>query len=79
MTYLGMKISPDGLMTITVSCCSCKKQHTVTVPDEGYYRWRNGKLIQEAMPELSPVDREKLQTGMCEHCQSSFFEAAMEE
>lgn len=39
----------------------------VSLSDDQFRRygdWLNGKLIQEAMPDLSPSDREKLMTGL---------------
>lgn len=76
--YTSVKSSPDGLLTIGLRCYQCEQEHSVTVPETGFSRWRAGALIQSAMPELSPMDREKLMTGMCEACQRAFFTAEME-
>lgn len=34
------------------------------VTEEEYSAWRNGMLIQEAMPRLNPAEREFLKTGL---------------
>lgn len=46
----------------------CGKSYTVTVPHEGFIKWRNGSRIQECMPNLSSEDREALMTGICGDC-----------
>jgi hypothetical protein len=38
-----------------------------------YLLWREGTLIQEAMPNLSVVEREFLVTGMSEAEQADFY------
>lgn len=42
------------------------KEHTrvINVTQEQIDRWQSGMLIQEAMPHLSPDDREFLMTGV---------------
>lgn len=35
----------------------------IDVTEEQLERWRSGELIQNAMPHLSPTDREFLMTG----------------
>ena len=34
------------------------------VSDEEFVAWRNGKLIQEAMPRLNSAEREFIKTGL---------------
>lgn len=53
---------------VEVRCPMCGKTYTITVPHEGFIKWRNGDRIQECMPSLSSEDREALMTGICEGC-----------
>lgn len=34
------------------------------VSDEEFVAWRNGKIIQEAMPRLNSAEREFIKTGL---------------
>lgn len=44
------------------------------VPTLGFYNWFvRGVHIQKAMPELTPEQREKLMTGMCDACNAKIF------
>ena len=55
-------------MQVSTDCPQCDKMSLVRVSDEGFRAWRNGQLIQLAMPELSPSEREMLVTGICPEC-----------
>ena len=54
------------MMDITRRSPWSKKTSTMRldVSDEEYVAWRNGKLIQEAMPRLNSAEREFLKTGL---------------
>tara|TARA_B100000029_G_scaffold473283_1_gene514526 strand:+ start:1311 stop:1484 length:174 start_codon:yes stop_codon:yes gene_type:complete len=41
------------------------KEHTLEIPvtEDQLNAWKNGKLIQDAMPNLTPDQREFLMTG----------------
>ena len=57
--------------TITVeprNCFWCGNTAQIDVPFEGFVLWNNGKLIQEALPELSSDERELLMTGTHSDC-----------
>lgn len=59
----------DGSTTITVSPPAFTKlpPQSITLTSvqlEGYHKWCNGTLIQNALPDLSPSDREILITGI---------------
>lgn len=70
----------DGLVTLQATCFMCKTDHQFTVPKDPLIQWTNGGVnISVAFPMLCASEREKLITGMCDSCQSSFFEAAMED
>lgn len=64
-------------MTITKRSITSGKSNTMTisaVPSD-YMAWRNGTLIQEAMPYLDTVEREFLISGMSRAEQAEFFDA----
>lgn len=65
-------------VTIKGKCIFCGKPSLLLLDAEdmqGYYRWKNGELIQRAFPDWSKGKREQLQTGSHEKC---FDEAAKE-
>jgi hypothetical protein len=57
------KDNGDGTITISGNCFVTKKRYSVTVPKEGFARWQAGSYIQNAMPRVSPEDREFLISG----------------
>jgi len=58
---------------VEVTCGICKTTHKLTVPIEGFIKWRSGVLIQQALPELSADDRELLISGVCGGCFDDMF------
>lgn len=38
-----------------------------------YAAWKDGQLIQDAMPNLNSTQRETLMSGMCAKCQEVHF------
>ncbi len=58
-----MKITKDKKNNCVIYTAPCRvtgKDHTVTVPLDGFMKWQNGELIQRAMPHVSHDDREFL-------------------
>src|SRR5690349_10756737 len=51
-----------------VPCRRCGQITVVPCTDEQLERWRGGALIQDAMPNLSPDEREVLISGFCGKC-----------
>lgn len=49
-------------------CPFCLLAHTVLVPIAQYREWRQGLPIQQAMPDLTPQERESLEMGVCACC-----------
>lgn len=49
-------------------CPICGSTEVVTMPLSGYGAWLRGTYIQEALPELSDGQRERLMTGICNSC-----------
>jgi hypothetical protein len=45
-------------------CTVTGKAYSVRVPSHQVFKWYQGALIQDAMPDLSPGDREFLVSGI---------------
>lgn len=54
-------------------CPMCGNIHSALVSYVGYMRWKGGELIQHAMPEATPTEREQLISGICPDCQEIIF------
>lgn len=54
-------------------CTVCDHFSSVVVDLKGYYRWSRGEPIQNALPELSPEEREILITGAHPECWDKMF------
>ena len=57
----------------TPPCCCCGRLGEILVSVDGYAAWRDGTLIQDAMPELAPEYREQLMTGTHPACWDAMF------
>jgi hypothetical protein len=66
------KISPTRSL-VTVICRMCAHEYSFTVITAHLLDWQHGKLIQDAMPELSSAQRELLMTSTCEECWDKMF------
>lgn len=60
-------------LTITIQCPFCGEYHEVDVNETAYDSWKGGELIQNAMPDLTPTQREQLISGLCIKCQEKIF------
>lgn len=61
---------------ITLRCRNCGKASTVLASTEGLRKWADGELIQAALPDLSPEQRELLISRFCSRCFDSLFAEA---
>ena len=68
-----------SMKEIIRECPMCGTISMINVDEEGYKAWRNGELIQRALPDVSSEDRETLISGICAFCQDGFFEEEEEE
>lgn len=58
-----------NIKVLTKPCPMCGKTKTLTVDKDNYRRWSHREMLaQEAFPELSPEDRERLISGTCPDC-----------
>ena len=67
------------MQCISAKCSECQTTKVLEVPVEGLGAWRNGALIQRALPMLSDGDRELLISGICGRCFDAMFEEADDE
>lgn len=61
-------------INIEITCPFCGAEHSVEVDFAQFEAWQNGELIQRAMPDLTPTEREQLISRMCPKCQAEVFE-----
>jgi hypothetical protein len=59
---------------ITITCQRCnKEQPMIEIDHWNLVRWRDGFKIQDAMPDLTPGQRELIISGTCEKCFDEMF------
>jgi hypothetical protein len=58
---------------LQTQCPKCGDIEVITVNLLGYNLWKSGILIQNAMPELSTSQRERLISGWCDSCWKQLF------
>ena len=58
-----------------VACVICKRVKTLELNVDAMKEWQNGKLIQDAFPNLSEDDRELMISGTCGECFDAMMEA----
>lgn len=56
------------MINITRKCMICHDEHIISIPLEGYYKWRNGIAIEIAIPDASPETRQLLMSTVCPDC-----------
>ncbi len=64
--------------TFQIKCIGCKQTKEIVVPLAEYRAWQSGKLIQEAMPNVSANDRELIISRTCPECWAKIFSPAAE-
>ena len=55
-------------MRIQEICAKCDAEVLISVEYDDYEAWRNGELIQNAMPYLTADQREILISSICGDC-----------
>lgn len=58
---------------VDVQCKVCANVYDVKVNKVDFGNWQSGELIQNAMPYLSPGERELFITGICGDCFEKMF------
>lgn len=57
----------------TPKCCVCKQEGLVRIPESEFRAWKNGALIQDAMPTTDADTREQIITGTHKECWDKLF------
>lgn len=70
---LGNICEACSIIPTVVPCRVCHTEHTISAPIADIKRWRQGELIQNAMPYLSAHTRELLISGICGDCFNKLF------
>lgn len=61
------------VLAVTKRCPVCRGNGEVELPRPGFFRWRDGMLIQQALPDV-PVDiREQLISGLHPACAAELY------
>jgi len=58
----------DEVTISTPQCFHCKEYGEIVVDAEGFYKWTEGYLIQDAFPDLNIEIREQLVSGTHPEC-----------
>ena len=60
---------------LTIKCCRCGELKKFTVPVKGFdnYMFNRHINIQDAMPEVSPENREMIISQICPKCWEQLF------
>lgn len=56
------------MIPVPIKCVFCDNEFVVEVDNGDYRNWKSGTHIQDAMPYLTPDERELLITGTCGPC-----------
>jgi len=56
-------------VVVDMDCPICHRTHRIAADQDGLSAWTSGELIQNALPELTVVEREQLITHLCPPCQ----------
>ena len=67
------------MINLEVRCPFCGAISNIPCDENALARYDAGALVQDAFPQMDPVTREILVSGMCRACQSSFFEEEEED
>lgn len=71
------ELSHDEPTAVIITTCPvCRAVEEIVATYSGYQKWKAGMLIQDALPELTPNQREKLITGICPKCWDLIFTPA---
>ena len=64
----------ETMTTMTTPACAvCQRTSEITAPEAGVKLWREGARIQDALPTLTPDEREMLINGTHPDCFDELF------
>lgn len=73
MAYRHSVAMDNGVAEIHLNCYECNQRQVLKTPLDNYLAWRHGDLIQNALADLSPDQREMLISGICPKCWNEIF------
>jgi hypothetical protein len=76
---VSAEMQGDMVLLTTRNCIECNHPGQVRVPRLEYQAWRDGGLIQDAMPSLSAAERELIISGTHGECYDKIFDADEED
>jgi len=56
-----------------LECVACSQEKSIAANSSDVEAWRNGKLIQNALPYLDADQREMFISGVCGECWEKMF------
>ena len=60
-------------VTIVTACPCCGEANFIEANESDYWDWKDGALVQDAFPYLTPNEREALISGLCPWCWEQTF------
>jgi len=66
-------VAPEFDLTFAVTCRTCDSVNFVSVVESDFNSWKQGQVIQNALPYLDVNQRELLQTQICGTCFDAMF------
>ena len=60
-------------VSLVMTCPFCETEHEVVVYEEQLAEYWGGELAQNALPQLTPTEREQIISHLCPQCQSKIF------
>ena len=66
-------VAPEFDTTFAVTCRMCSCVNFVSVVESDFNNWKQGQVIQKALPYLDANQRELLQTQICGTCFDAMF------
>ena len=73
------KFNPQRYAFTTVPCPKCGKQEVIEVMAPDLYKFNQGASLQVAFPYLTPGQRERFLSGICDPCFDKLFAEFPEE
>lgn len=73
MGIVGIASQAGDKITVVTECPLCGVRSNLAISEAAYERWVGGLLIQDAFPDLSLAERERLKTGFCDACWQAMF------
>ena len=65
----GIRKIVEGYYSVeSLSCPMCGEKERVTITAQNLWKYRQGALAQDIMPDVSPAIRERFMSGTCGNC-----------